>query len=56
MFQISHFRAQPIKCGIPVNIISENCGTSISMIEKTYAKVLAQKRRDFIERGAPVYI
>jgi hypothetical protein len=23
------------------------------MIEKTYAKILAEKRRDFIERGAP---
>jgi hypothetical protein len=24
------------------------------MIEKTYAKVLAEKRREFIELGAPV--
>jgi integrase len=45
-----------IEGGIPLNIIAENCGTSVRMIEKTYAKVLAEKRRDFIERGAPVYI
>lgn len=42
-----------IEGGIPLNIIADNCGTSIRMIEKTYAKILAEKRRDFIERGAP---
>jgi hypothetical protein len=25
----------------------------VRMIENTYAKILAEKRRDFIERGAP---
>jgi len=25
------------------------------MIEKTYAKILAENRRDFIERGAPTF-
>ena len=38
---------------VPLNIIADNCGTSIRMIEKTYAKILAEKRRHFIERGAP---
>jgi hypothetical protein len=38
---------------LPLNIIADNCGTSVRMIEKTYAKILAAKRRDFIERGAP---
>jgi integrase len=42
-----------IEGGVPLNIIAENCGTSVRMIEKTYAKILAEKRRDFIERGAP---
>jgi integrase len=42
-----------IEGGVPLNVIADNCGTSIRMIEKTYAKVLAEKRRDFIERGAP---
>jgi hypothetical protein len=38
---------------VPLNIIAENCGTSIRMIEKTYAKILAENRRNFIEIGAP---
>ena len=42
-----------IEGGVPLNVIAENCGTSVRMIEKTYAKILAEKRRDFIERGAP---
>jgi hypothetical protein len=50
-------------CGIPTfpmpsrvayrSTIADNCGTSVRMIEKTYAKLLAEKRRDFIERGTP---
>ena len=44
-----------IEGGVPLNIIADNCGTSVRMIEKTYAKVLAEKRRDFIERGAPTF-
>lgn len=43
-----------IEGGVPLNIIAENCGTSVRMIEKTYAKILAENRRQFIERGAPV--
>jgi hypothetical protein len=39
----------------PINVIADNCGTSVRMIEKTYAKILAEKRRDFIERGAPTF-
>jgi len=42
-----------IEGGVPLNLIAENCGTSIRMIEKTYAKILAEKRREFIERGTP---
>lgn len=45
-----------IEGGVPLNIIAENCGTSVRMIEKTYAKILAEKRRDFIERGAPSFL
>jgi len=44
-----------IEGGVPLNVIAENCGTSVRMIEKTYAKILAEKRRDFIERGAPSF-
>ena len=42
-----------IEGGVPLNVIAENCGTSVRMIEKTYAKILAENRRDFIEKGAP---
>ncbi|HEY8031578.1 MAG TPA: tyrosine-type recombinase/integrase [Methylocella sp.] len=45
-----------IEGGVPLNIIADNCGTSVRMIEKTYAKILAEKRRDFIERGAPSFL
>jgi integrase len=44
-----------IEGGVPLNVIADNCGTSVRMIEKTYAKILAEKRRDFIERGAPAF-
>ena len=45
--------SRAIEGEVPLNIIAENCGTSVRIIETTYAKVLANKRRDFIERGAP---
>jgi integrase len=47
--------SQAIEGGVPLNVIADNCGTSVRMIEKTYAKILAEKRRDFIERGAPSF-
>jgi integrase len=45
--------SRAIEGGVPLNIIAETCGTSVRMIENTYAKILAEKRRDCIERGAP---
>ena len=45
--------SRAIEGEIPLNIIADNCGTSVKIIETTYAKVLAGKRRDFIQRGAP---
>lgn len=44
--------SRAIEGEVPLNVIADNCGTSIRMIETTYAKVLAGKRREFIERGA----
>jgi integrase len=38
---------------VPLTTIAENCGTSVVMIEHTYAKVLVEKQRAFIEAGAP---
>ena len=42
-----------IEGGVPLTVIAKNCGTSVRMIEKTYAKLLNEKERAFIERGAP---
>ncbi|RYB05774.1 tyrosine-type recombinase/integrase [Lichenibacterium ramalinae] len=45
--------SRAIEAGVPLNVVAENCGTSVRMIETTYAKVLAGKRREFIAQGAP---
>ena len=42
-----------IEGGVPLNVIAKNCGTSVRMIEKTYAKLLKDKERAFIESGTP---
>jgi len=55
----SSYVSLAIEAGVPLNVVAENCRTSVRMIETTYAKVLAGKRREFIARGArrasPVY-
>ncbi len=45
--------SRSIEAAVPLNVVAENCGTSVRMIETTYAKVLASKRREFISNGAP---
>ena len=42
-----------IEGGVPLNLIAQNCGTSVRMIERTYSHLLAEKQRSFIEAGAP---
>jgi len=42
-----------IEGGVPLTVISRNCGTSVRMIEQTYAKLLNEKERSFIENGMP---
>jgi hypothetical protein len=55
IFALHHsYISRAIEGQVPPNIIADNCGTSIRMIETTYAKVLAAKRRAFLERGAPL--
>ena len=44
-----------IEGGVPLTVISKNCGTSVRMIEKTYAKLLNEKERAFIESGMPFF-
>ena len=36
-----------------LTVLAKNCGTSVRIIEKTYAKVLRAKEQEFVERGAP---
>ena len=57
LYALRHtYVSRAIEGAVPLNVIAENCGTSVRMIEKTYAKILAEKRRDFIESGsAPSY-
>jgi site-specific recombinase XerD len=45
--------SESIEKNVPLTVIAENCGTSVRMIEQTYAKVLFEKKRAFVEHGAP---
>jgi integrase len=45
--------SRAIDGGMPLSLVAENCGTSLQMIQKNYAKVLARTRRDTIEKTAP---
>ncbi len=45
--------SRAIEAGMPLNLLAENCGTSLSMIQKNYAKVLASSRQQFFERTSP---
>ncbi len=45
--------SESIEMNVPLTVIAENCGTSVRMIEITYAKVLMEKKRKFVERGGP---
>ena len=54
LYALRHtYVSMAIEGGMPLNVIAENCGTSVRMIEKTYSKILAENRREFIEQGAP---
>jgi site-specific recombinase XerD len=45
--------SESIEKNVPLTVIAENCGTSVRIIEETYAKVLFEKKRKFVEQGAP---
>jgi hypothetical protein len=36
--------------GIPINLVAENCGTSIKMIEQTYGKTTKEYKREQYNR------
>lgn len=45
--------SRAIESGMPLNLLAENCGTSLSMIQRNYAKVLASSRQHFVNTTAP---
>lgn len=45
--------SRAIDLRMPLSLLAENCGTSLAMIQKTYAKVLAKTRQQFVEDTAP---
>ena len=52
-YSLRHYHiSKVIAAGVPVQVVAENCGTSVRMIEKHYGKFLPQDRRDFFNRVA----
>jgi site-specific recombinase XerD len=45
--------SRAIEAGMPLNLLAENVGTSLSMIEDNYAKVLASTRLALVQKTAP---
>jgi hypothetical protein len=45
--------SRAIESRMPLSSLAENSGTSLAMIQKTYAKVLAATRREFVEATSP---
>jgi site-specific recombinase XerD len=45
--------SRAIEAGMPLSLIAENAGTSLTMIQRNYAHVLARTRRDTIQKTAP---
>jgi integrase len=54
LYALRHaYISEAIERNTPLTILAKNCGTSVRIIEKTYAKVLRAKEQEFVERGAP---
>ena len=45
--------SRAIEAGMPLSLVAENCGTSLSMIQKNYAHVLSKTRKATIDATAP---
>jgi integrase len=45
--------SRAIEAGMPLSLVAENCGTSLTMIQRNYAHVLARTRHDTIQKTAP---
>lgn len=54
VYTIRHtYISRSIENGMPLTLIAENVGTSVGMIEKYYAKIIARVRRKLVEKHAP---
>jgi site-specific recombinase XerD len=54
LYALRHaYISEAIENNTPIIVIAKNCGTSVRMIETTYAKVLQEAARKLIENGAP---
>jgi integrase len=52
-YSLRHYHiSKALAAGVPVQVVAENCGTSVRMIERHYGKFLPQDRRDFFNRVA----
>jgi hypothetical protein len=36
--------------GVPIQVVAENCGTSVRMLEKHYGKFLSTDRREMFNK------
>jgi integrase len=45
--------SRAIENAMPLSLVAANCGTSLQMIERNYAKVLAKTRQQFVEKTSP---
>jgi site-specific recombinase XerD len=54
VYTIRHtYISRSIENGMPLTLIAENVGTSVGMIEKYYAKIIARVRRKLVDKHAP---
>ncbi|MEN8204378.1 MAG: tyrosine-type recombinase/integrase [Pseudomonadota bacterium] len=50
-YSLRHYHiSKALLAGVPAQVVAENCGTSIRMIEKHYGKFMAQDRRAFFNQ------
>lgn len=54
LYALRHsYISRAIERGMPLTLLAENVGTSVKMIEKNYAHMLAASRRALVERTGP---
>lgn len=50
-YSLRHYHiSKALLAGIPPQVVAENCGTSVRMIEKHYGKFMASDRREMLNR------